>query len=325
MFDGIEYIKCIFYFFKLSGTATMSFKTTWIETKNMWQWTFKQSYCGIVYNVLLIIFIAALYSSTSLFAYSINYNRKHQFEKVMCVIVDGWAVLTAIFILVSLCFQQKNAIKLAEKINKIREFSQSVDGRVSNKRYYIMTLNLKILSKNILILLFLTCISIDKIIFSVYLCILSICVMIINASFMQYSTILELIRHFYEFINKNLRGISEIDTVKSINISCSRYIYLQVKLDRLLHMYSLVTELSQDISAFYSQVMMMCSIYVFLSTVFNAYFFVKPVLEQNLVVHIDDFVSLLYITFQGSSLIVLTIAVDSTIDEVMTDNSGINS
>lgn len=303
-------MECVFYFFKLFGTATIGFRVMQKDNHKI-TLTFTQSRTGIIYNAFLIFMILFLYSVISMHSISDIFYGERYLEGIICDAIDTYAVIIAIYILIVFCFRQKKAIKIAMKINKLILFSLPIKSTKQSIPRSIVV----ILMKNILIVILISIIFRDHLAFLMYLWVLNTCNFIINCVFMQYIMTLKIIKKLFEKINNNLQELTEINIYLFFKKSSISGNNLMSKIDELINLYESLAGISRNVSNFYSQAVLLCTTFVFMGLVFNLYFFVKSVLEKSM--NVGELLGILYVFSIGSSFFLLAITAHNTTSEVL--------
>lgn len=147
----------------------------------------------------------------------------------------------------------------------------------------------------------------------IFYCILnSLDILIANAVFIQYSFVVENIRCLFKSINKYLNEITK---------ESSRFFKLdqfdaRAKLDEITYLYSLLSELSEDVTTFYSFLLLWSTFNNFVSLFTNLYLVLKRTIILKTA--IDEVIWDLYnIYYEAVALPVLAISVSNTVFEVM--------
>lgn len=121
--------KCVFYFNKIFGCATMTFGIASPQIGG--RWSFKYSSNGVIYNIFLI-FVVIISDSFSSYkwAKSDNILFEHKIGTINIIIRN----FTAVFILVKFFVQQGKFIEIINKIRSIRESLKHISGKLLFKK-----------------------------------------------------------------------------------------------------------------------------------------------------------------------------------------------
>lgn len=308
--------KCVFYFIKIFGCATMTFEITTTQTGG--QWLFRYSQSGVVYNIFLIF---VMIISCSFRSYWFLYDAEILFEKktaLVAIIINNFM---AVFILVKFCVHQEKFIEITNKIRSIRESLRLISGELLFKKYstYDGIFNIFFPISIIFCLLVAVSTSMQRKTFGA---------MLYNASFypniltfvaliIQYSVILELIQQLFKLINFNLLHISNAFGFEPFfNYTLKGHINKIIQLRKL---YASLSDVSHDLSNFYFQPMFVCTLCTFITLTIVLYRFLSPIIFGNThqTIHLY-FYLILRVNLPIIMLVTLTRSVSAAVIEVRT-------
>lgn len=316
-------VKYLFYFFKICGVATMSLKTDSINCNNKKSYiiNFTTSKIGIVYNILFIFLLTTLKYFTIKILIETDYGGKIKFEKVINTIHDGFTLFASAYILIVFSIRQKRAISLVNDLKLVWQSKSVLNTKqMENKNHTLINAvkNIFLVNSFTWFLFLITSVVGDWDLF-VYNISSYLSSMIINSIFMQYSIILNLIQKIFISINESLlrllnssSSVIEVSSIHSKNSQCNVN-----KLLFLKNLHSSVFKLSRDLSDFYSHLMVLCILYVFLTFVLFGYYVLVPIVKGRYPISLGDSVHCLFIIFMYAvSLKVLTSIATATVESV---------
>ena len=146
------------------------------------------------------------------------------------------------------------------------------------------------------------------------------CNSVINAFIIQYIIVLNIIQEIYATINDSLIDIFK----KSKNMALIQNVrsnYVQDNLERLSklqQLYILLNKICNDVSKFYFLPILLCTFDTFLLLILGGYYLAKSmVLGKNDLTTLTYMHTIFYLQLFAVSLIMLTISVTNTINEVI--------
>lgn len=309
--------KLNFLFFKMLGIATVKFKLSWIDRNKKWRWTFTCSKFDNLYNIFLIILMIIMNTVGIRYMIKTDYLGRFKQDKFTIASFDTLIAFSVIFILTIYCIRQKKILSILNKISILRELSME---NMENSIYYKNSSfsKISVLSLGHVLITFLILIMLDKkeIHLAVYAISFNFCIFIIDIVLIQYSIILKLIKHFYQIINENLLYLTK-GCVWPLDIQIIYVSKLGMKLDHLMQLHHLVTELSQEISEFYSLPMLLCTFNIFIDLLVCSYTVIKELIFSNSMLIANNVLNITHIYFNIISFSTLTINVTETIQEVI--------
>lgn len=312
-FNKLGILKCLFYYFKIFGVATMTFEITLAKNSTTYFWLFARSKKAVIYNIAYIVSLAA----THIYSIPFFYLRTERvkFEKVMDCLQDTASCITSFFILTKFCVHTDKMIAIANSISKNTK-SLLIMSSETQKQHQLITEIGTIFAINITIwVLTITVVMIDDVTFFLYDIIVYSGNFVINALLIQYTVILKFLEYNFKLLNDNLH---EYTYEKSVMLRSS--INSKMKVDKLLQLQQLhasLSEISRDVSSFYSYPMLMCILHIFCATTLACYYLTKPIIlhKNNLTdtIYIHCFLyGFLFVVL----LVTLTKCVGATITEV---------
>lgn len=292
--------KFLFYFFKVFGSATISYYHVWISEKKSWILVFKKSLIGISYNIVLIVFsIPANIISVIVFSKHKIFAQSPQ-EILLFTFYGILFGFGNVFTLIVFVFQQAKMASIANKIYKLREL-RSDNNSTKNKFFSILLINfLFSFGATILLSLFSRKISI------IHAIVLNLNIFVVFFLFIQYVIVLKIIRGFFKFINDTLNN--ELFSQSKLN--------LKLTLEKLMHSYSCVCDISQEISDFYSLPLIWAILNMFILLLWTTYNLIKKFFIYNQKPDLLIFFDLMYIHLAAVLLSTFVINVTETIKEV---------
>ena len=317
--DDVLLRKWIFYFFKVFGVATMTLNGKYLQKNNIQDSSFCSSKQGVVYNIFLMCCTITLNISSMLYMHDTQVFEE-AFELTINIIHSVSASFTVVCILIIFSFKQSTTISLADKIETIIEYSEVAANKISKRRKLFWKRIGRVFLINLLTQLletFTTPISIRAAMYNSMA--LQTCNSIINAMLIQYMVMLVTIQEVYAIINDCLLSISKkfqhTSTIQTIRNN-GKEKELE-NLSSLRRLCSLLYEISQDISTFYSLPMLLCTFHIFIMLIVGGYYIARPIVLRKsylpALMHLHTYFYILYFTV---SLITLTISVTNTINEV---------
>lgn len=302
----------IFYCFKLTGIATMKIqyhKSTWIYKTQKPKWSFVSSKIIILYNICLICSLIGMHYFTYEDTLKSGFGGRFDKDKVVIAIFDSLIVLTAVIIMGFYTLMQKKFVVIANKIHKTKD---SNDLPICVKKQY-----LTLCFGNIFLYFFITIsFALNQESFHViYTIAFRTCIFIINSFLIQYSMMIKLVQSFFEFINKNLLELSDkyfehkrIKTIENSN--------LKSELDYLMRLYPVISNLSREISNFYSLPVLWSLLAIFVDVLMCLYHLIKTLIISNDILTALNLHDLSHVSYHFILVSVLTDSVNSTIEEV---------
>lgn len=249
-------MKYTYYFFKILGLATFNY-SEYSKSQSM---TFTPSLFGILYNIFLCILIILL----SIYSFTCDYTKITviQFDNVLMTVRNVIEIIAATFVLLKYTLRQKKVTNILNQISSAANFLETYNG---NKSY----LN-KIAFKNFFIIVIMWLfifISLGFIRMSFMFQLLPslICDLVISAMLIQYGIIVQTLRYLMMIIRQNFSN-----TLREISSKTCEYSRLS-KFTYLRKLYLSILDLTEDVSDYYSQSMLICTSHIFIFLILNSY------------------------------------------------------
>ncbi|NP_001177449.1 gustatory receptor 30 [Nasonia vitripennis] len=315
--------KCILYFFKLSGIATLNFdfKLSTNRSKKFSS-TFTRSKTGIAYNAALISLITIV--TNYLIEFQINHNMYKNFYDKLDIGYAALISVTAVLILVKFSFQQEKTLTIANELNEIRDSLSlndcSVDGKGHALRRFIVLVFLAHFL--FLTILFSTSYVLNNTTINIVRTTLNYIAIylsnfIMHSMMLQYSIILKLIEHLSRGINDDLVEFSRPPQgLNSLTFTKKTTSQRVGQLANLRKNFSSLCKVSQDVSEFYSWPMLLCLSCNFIAFVRAAFYIAMPIVHGTDAFTANIYVRCCcYISHNAFSLIILTKSVTASMTE----------
>lgn len=299
------FAKFMFYLFKIFGILTMSYNHAWITETASWNLIFKFSWTGLVYSVLLIIFL--LFSEVIEIHSQIN-DKSFELEakeNFILIVLAYSSRLFNILIVLTFVFQQTKMVSISNKIIKLRVLA--AETFVTENKLFVVYIGHSMMAfmlHFILIYQLPDSFSIQILMgFVVYLL------------FIQYCLLLKILKSFYEFINTALQKLFNNHSYWNLENHNTH-----LKIDQLMYFYSCIYDLSQELSEFYSLPMIFAILKIYIYLLFYAHALTKSFILNNSN-FLKNLISFIIIYLSILSLAILVICVTNTIKEVNISNS----
>lgn len=244
----------LYYYFKGCGLATIN-----INDKLL----FVGSKCGILYNVTLIIALLIMYYAIFIKSFArFPAVIRVRFDRIIDIVHTSLAAISASFILIVHCVQQKKISTLANEILAIGNAFP-----ISNQHYSSLDKKTKaiFLANCFTWILILVTTDVTSWGNFIYFTCLYMCNFVITFTLIQYSMILKIIQYFFKSLNLRLSNTS----IYSFKIE---------QFSKLRESYFALSDISEELSKFYSLPTMFCLSYIFVTLIFFAHLITKPVL-----------------------------------------------
>lgn len=311
MFDNKFYSegllkKFVFYYFKILGIAPINYEKTFRKI-------FYVSKVGTMYNSFIICLLIMTGYVGMKFMINTNYQEEFKEEIMIAVLLDISRILNTILTLIIYCARQKEIVSILNKICLAIKSSSNLDGN----NYKLINSSIKIRCTICFINVILIFISFylmlkQKIYLMCYSTFTSLDLFIVNAIYLQYSFIVENMKELFKSINDFLDEISK-NYYRFFKIE---QLSIYAKLDQTMQLYSLLSEITEDVSSFYSFIFLWSTLNGFVALFTNLYFVLKRIiiLKASLDEVIWDFYNLY---FEALTLPLLAISVSNTVAEVI--------
>lgn len=301
----ILFNKFMFYFFKIFGIATISYDHVWSSKQNRWILFFKSSWIEIIYNiVLLCILTPIMFVHLDFFYENKIFGASHR-ETVIYIASALLFMFGTIITLVFFIFQHANIKSVANKIIRLKNLTK--ENWVLNKLLFTFFLVNYLTSFSVIILLFSS--SNRAPIFYI----IGIYISFYEILFLmtQYTLILKIIKDFFKFLNNELNEV----LLKQPHLTIES-LELCLKIDKLMHFYSCLCDVSEDISNLYSLPMAWAILNAFNVLVVTTHFLINRIFVSNYCADILV-TSLILIYLTTVTLTTLVINATNTIKEVL--------
>ena len=319
------FLKCIFYFFKIHGIATLSLA----KISKPEQPLFTISKWGNLFNILFIGYVVASNVSVITYLFGSMENaptwvREFEFDFLNDLVHSGIGSVSVILLLAMYCYRQSASVAIANRIHGIVKHTATLTSRVYEVKTAFWGSLAGIFLTNTTSWILLMLLAHRYIpIFTMYAISFAMCHLVINALMMQYIIVLWVIKELFGALNCSLMDVScrSSSLCSHVELSRSECIDLQIdyakKLSELQELYSLLSKLCRDISEFYSAPILVCIVDIFWLLVFFGYLIAKLIVLGN-----DKLIGFayanvfIYLTLSVSSLVLLSKAVTNAADEV---------
>ena len=305
-------LKSIFYLFKSRGIATITFGSLYPH-----QPLFRPSKIGILFNVLFVCYILVTYILTIPYYYVTDSVEKLESERIIDLVHTGFGSLTAAFILAIFCLRQSTTAEIANRICTIAERCAILtDQRFDARKAFWRSARSVLLANAVLWFFLFATINTSAMSIIVFSLRLQLCNFVSNALFVQYTIVVRMIEELYEAVNDSLVVIMQNAQLK---LTCSKdSLWIRMdKLSRAQELHSLLSKLCRDVSDFYSQPMLPCTLNIFTLLILCGYYVAKPiVLGHNSLPAVTYTQTVLYLLLIVVSLVMFARSVTKTIEEV---------
>lgn len=313
----------IFYFFKVCGLATVKLIDIRMKGNKISCWITEKSELGSFYNIILILILILTGVPGTKFAIESNYFGMYQKEVTVVTIVDVYFELCSIIVLMTFCVQQEKISFIANKISDAVELSVIIDTKKFCESDPVTFATKKVLlfpviSSFIVIIgiIFTTALHQNISIICFGICHL-LSFLINSCVFLQYSLILDFIRNLFKLINDTFKKLSN----PPINGPCKIWdheIKQPIKIDKLMQLYILLCEISEELSDIYSFTMMWCIINDFLYLFISLYAKIRRlIIPGEPLFSAGTFYDFINIYFNLFPLPLLVISASNTVKEVI--------
>lgn len=271
--SDILFIKFIYYFYKICGLMVITVNLKFSEVEQFRNLKFVYSTKGVLYNFFLIFCLAILnFFSVKHFS---NFKFLDNFETFFQKTQTIFTFIIFFVILTMYSFQQKKSMEIAERLQIITISLTNINRVRDHGKISLLTVVKSIYLINSVIWLILIVTSLAGSEPNVYLFI-NLSNLTINWMVLQYATIIVLIYHLFEnlnykfvntFVNSTcgVKSLSSGDEIKSLNLRECLFFHLR-------RLYLSLCILTKDISDFYSFPMLLCIIYIFMTSLLYLYY-----------------------------------------------------
>lgn len=281
LINKIICIKCIFYLFKAFGLATMKINTKLINNNKI-EVSFTHSRNGLMYNFIMILIITIFnYINFKDLKNLFDQSHMNEFERSIDTIRMVFSIVCSIIITIKFCFQQQKITKILNRIMSLINSLTINKNRTKIKRIslaYRILLMCLVNSASWIVLI--VTIELQTFRGMTYIITKYLCELIINYTVLQYAIISKLVNHLFKSMNDNFYLVVK----KSYSSNKVNIIYndgtfsgSRTKLDNLHDLHLSLCKLSEKISDFYAQPMLLCTLYNFVSLLVYSYNSARPI------------------------------------------------
>ncbi|XP_014226162.1 uncharacterized protein LOC106651958 [Trichogramma pretiosum] len=271
--------KCIFYFFKLLGTACITYdrpRSSGNNNKlfNDRRYSARKSRLGCVFNLAALCLTLPVNYQAMSYMLRKTYNDDatiSPFEKVFNTGSDVCATASAGLVLLIFALDQSRDVAIVEKL-------ASIVSRFQNRLPCLRLGKLVLLSGLVDLAWLLGTIS--HVSARPWLSLtLYYSNFVLHATLLRYTVSLVLVQHLYELVNARLDETIDSSRIWSTTTTTAAAAAVDVRLARLLH--SRCTEAVRDLAAFFSLPMTVCLPNVLMSALLAGYWITKPMQPNN--------------------------------------------
>ncbi|NP_001177448.1 gustatory receptor 29 [Nasonia vitripennis] len=281
------YAKCLYYYFKCVGLATMSvsFKST-VENKKVPYSLFSPSKIGFLPNLVIVLIVIGTHFFSLKMAFEVDeIETSVKFDRTVESVRLTFGVGVSVFILVFFCAKQEAAIDIANNIKKASVLSANFSTKtVSQKELFsVYRATGWIFSAHMVIWFLIYCSTPWSFGLMIYYVSLNIYELVITSTLVQYSILLKIVRQIFRNVNANILDIFgdscaiDFHTVGTIgnNRSEVRFRRKMRKFSQLKDLHISVCDVAASLGQFYSIPALFCIKYEFISFTFYFYFVTK--------------------------------------------------
>ena len=317
----------MFYYFKMSGVATMSFNSKSDKINKLYEsYILTYSILGILYNLSLICLIVTINYYGIFELLKSSFNEISQFSRIIDIIVTEFMTITSIIILLRFSVQQNKAITIGTIVNKLKKMSMILNNQQNKtEKSFCISIIIVFVSNFIfwVIRIILTPIPSENLFTSICFHIaIESCTVINITTATQYNVILLQIKQIFKIINDSLLDFSkECAWIKQIGLVHSNntgrtMLVEKLQYSRRLHFST--SKISEDVSDFYSFPMFFNILQVYMSSTLYTYYVGEPVILGNSALPAIVYLyCCLSVCALFAPIINLTKAVSATVSEVI--------
>lgn len=308
-------LNYFYYYFKLCGIAPLKIRFTRTYDTKEWKWTIDYSKIRTLYNVFLMCLMIAMHVMSYGDAVESGFGGRFDKDVSVVAIFDSLIVFTGVLIQGIYCVKQGKIITIAHEISTIEKNFKNLteDVQISTINNHVIWLSFG----NVFMFFnpINTLIEHPETYNIIYSFSFRFCLYTINSLLIQYSIMIRMIRNFFKIINQNLLEVPfrsvKLRGIRSINNSS-----LSVKLDNSMHLYQMISNLSREISIFYSLPMLWSLLAMFVDVLMCLYHLIKGMCISNSILHELNLHDISHVTFLLTLLTVFNISVTDAIEEV---------
>lgn len=309
-------LNWLFYYFKAFGVAPIKFELKLLNCGKLKRWVFTSSRKNLIYNLLLIfgVGVANYYSLMLILNPFYKYDKHYFYMQVV-------SMLCTIFILTSSCIQQN---KLPAVLNRIIEIKETI------VHSHLCTMIPEKLSQEITLIFslssllwfatnFTLCLYPDGL-FRLQPLVLSTSDAIQSALALQYIVVLKFFKYILKIINDRFLGLSDnamITNRMNNSITLAESEMEAHNFLRLRNSFSAMCKISQELSNYYSFLLLFFLVAKFVIFTIQLYFIVELILKQEVIVAIIAFfICTFYIVGCAFFMVLLAASVSQIANEV---------
>lgn len=281
------FMKLIYYVFKILGLMPMNLKMNIAKNKIA---GFERSKKSLVYNACLTGFLLIINYYSIFFKLQLNFWQKVPFERAFDLVQTSSNIIVTVVILLHFTVYHSRLIKIANELVNLIDKIAIIDDKLSNgKRTAFKSIRNIFLINTLSWIFILVTTSAANIYVFLYHLVKYPCVLIISYAFLQYSTILKLVKIMFaklntSFVNVTRKTITTEIAVVEQNEESKKNFDNNMQASEKINMfhtlcdsYISLCEVSHDLSDFYSLPMLLGIAHVFLTLILSAYYIVTPV------------------------------------------------
>lgn len=303
--------KCIFYYFKAIGLATMGLGVKPGISDKKWTWKFTSSKIGILSSLSFIITFVTLQYYGILFAYLDNYRADYRPEIILLVIIDTTIASGVTIILVTFCMRQKNMISWMNQILRVQKLLESE--REIEKTVYEFDHVVALAVGCVLIFMVISWLPFDHNTYMrTYNVASDLCVLINCSLILQYSFVVKKLRNLFVTLDDNFikySGYFVLYQVVQTNQS--------IKFLKILELHDSLLQICRNVSNFYSLPMLFAVLNCFMSSIICSYSLTKHTIIENNRMNKFDIINSCVVSMNLMSILTLVVNVTWTMEEVI--------
>lgn len=329
IFRAVEFI---IYFLKAVGLAPFSVRTGMSvkHSRNTNTWAFEFSNVGRGYNILFTIF----FPTTSAYFFrkmlSLDYANQSPLTRITDRLQIILVIGTVVVILISWTFNQEKATGIINRLLNVQNLLSSTKLPPSYRKNVKFLFAHLIVNTILWILMWVTIgftLSMDTVPTVIFVILPDL---VISSYILEYSMIIGLVTTQFESLNKNLLHFEQIRNCSVIHPRLDPHLgtFSSPTCSQLAVLHSLQSnrtilfEISQDISDFFSIPVLFCFAYFFSVFVSNMYYLIIPAVAPNSVFSLNEFLTatnwIIFVIHPYTSLLYST---TKTINEVIENSS----
>ncbi|NP_001177447.1 gustatory receptor 28 [Nasonia vitripennis] len=309
--SDLWFAKCVYYYFKTVGLATVSLRLKSVKkNKKNSSSLCTSSKLGILINVVLSLIVIAIFSYTTIVIAEGTFKNSLKFDRAIGVIRIILGSSAALIILITFSCKQGSITEIANNMQVLTIFSVlSANFKTkignTNESFSIFRETGGVFFVNIIawLLLFVTVPTTNWKVFAVTPYVPEV---IMTSMLVQYNMVLNLVKRLMEVVNANLLYTSQYDdkyednqiTMIKNDRNENSFKRKIIKFTQLRDSHYMLCDISEDLEKFYSRLVLLCITYIFGSLILCSYFNTKEVLKQGV-----EFLTLRATLFFGVTVI----------------------